>query len=303
MPLIPWSNRISGGGIEAGGNSGHLPPTVRRTTRCRSTATVSRAPGRVLQHSRPSHRAGAGQPASSRPSTIAPCSPTSCRRPELHHAPGGRASWATSRRPTASASIPGCRAQPTRRWRRRRPRVWLEHAAPPARTGKSPLHERPDWDFRAPRGRSRRAGSTTPSTAGSARRGSAGPSAVAPVDRRPRRSSPPASSTRPGRTSGFFCLEPVTHPVDAFHLPGLPRPAGAGARPRLRGLLPLHGRSRCLKADENHEKDRRASTRRTGGRSRTCRRPCAVSARRPGSPPSCPGTRSASARSRPCSST
>ena len=26
----------------------------------------------------------------------------------------------------------------------------------------------------------------------------------------------------PGRAAPFFCLEPVSHPVDAFHLPGAP---------------------------------------------------------------------------------
>ena len=51
-PMVPWFNRISGGGFSFGGTFYPIAPNFR-TTRCRSTATAGCRPGRWSSTRRP----------------------------------------------------------------------------------------------------------------------------------------------------------------------------------------------------------------------------------------------------------
>ena len=49
----------------------------------------------------------------------------------------------------------------------------------------------------------------------------------------------------PNADVSFFCLEPVSHPVDAFHLPGMPGLRVLRAGERLDATCTFHVRATC----------------------------------------------------------
>jgi aldose 1-epimerase len=216
-PLAPWSNRISGGGIESGGRFWPLRPN---------------RPGEPY----PIHGDGWQRPWRVERRTAAEISmalesndqPPFDYRAELTYALADNAltmRLAVQHRGAAAAPY-GLGFHP---WLPRRPDtllelsaadVWLEQADHlPA--GKVPIAERPDWDFARAR----------PLPAGWINNGFAGWSGSARVRWPEHGLQLTVTATAeldtcilysPDRDAAFFCLEPVSHPVDAFHLPGMP---------------------------------------------------------------------------------
>ncbi|MGE3738559.1 MAG: aldose 1-epimerase [Geminicoccaceae bacterium] len=98
--------------------------------------------------------------------------------------------------------------------------VWLE-TADHLPAGKVPVSARPDWDFRRER-------PLPDAWINNAFSGWPGTARVSWPERGLRLTvtATPELDTcilySPDRDATFFCLEPVSHPVDAFHLPGMP---------------------------------------------------------------------------------
>ena len=216
-PLVPWSNRISGGGIEAGGRFWPLRPNrpgepypihgdgwqrpwrVERHT----AAEISMA----LESSDQSpfdYRAELAYALADNALTM---------RLAVQHRGAVAAPYGLGFHPwlprTADTLLELSAAD-----------VWLEQADHlPA--GKVPIAERPDWDFARAR----------PLPAGWINNGFAGWSGSARVRWPGHGLQLTVTATAeldtcivysPDRDAPYFCLEPVSHPVDAFHLPGMP---------------------------------------------------------------------------------
>jgi aldose 1-epimerase len=216
-PLVPWSNRISGGGIKADGRFWPLRPNW---------------PGEPY----PIHGDGWQRPwrverRTGEEVVLALQSgdqPPFDYRAELTYALAGHAlimRLAVSHRGTVAAPY-GLGFHP---WLPRTPdtllelpaaEVWLE-TVDYLPAGKVPVAQRPDWDFVRER----------PLPAGWINNAFFGWSGSARVRWPERRLQLTVTATpelgtcilySPGRDAPFFCLEPVSHPVDAFHLPGRP---------------------------------------------------------------------------------
>ena len=157
------------------------------------------------------------------------------RRANADHAPGRRASRRVAgalrpRLPPLAAAHTGYRCCSCQRRE-----VWLETADHlPAGNGAG--RRTAGLGFRACASAARRPGSTTASPAGTATArdrlaASIGCSSTVAADARALHLHPLFAQSA---DADFFCFEPVSHPVDAFHLPGMPglRTLAAGRAPR-----------------------------------------------------------------------
>ena len=216
-PLVPWSNRISGGGIEAGGRFWPLRPNWPGAPYPIHGDGWQR-PWRVERHT-------AGEVVLALESSD---QPPFDYRAELTYALAGSAltmRLAVLHRGAVTAPY-GLGFHP---WLPRTPgtlielpasEVWLE-TADHMPAGKVPIAARPDWDFARWR----------PLPTDWINNGFSGWSGTARV-RWPEHGlqlsveATPELGTcilySPSEDAPFFCLEPVSHPVDAFHLPGMP---------------------------------------------------------------------------------
>jgi aldose 1-epimerase len=218
MPLIPWSNRISGGGIEAGGKfwplaANRMPddPLPIHGDGFQSIWSVhehsdSRIVLELVSRKQPpfDYRALLAYELAGSSFTM---------RLSVEHRGDVPTPYGLGFHPwfprAAGTTLEAPAAE-----------VWLEHPNHlPDR--KIPVRERPDWDFSLSR-------NLPLGKINNAFDGWLGKARI----RWPERSlslsltaSPELATCiifSPGPGSGFFCLEPVTHPVDAFHLPGMP---------------------------------------------------------------------------------
>jgi aldose 1-epimerase len=215
--LVPWSNRISGGGIEAGGRFWALSPNLPPEP-CPIHGDGWQKPWRVETQDETTLRL----------ELVSGDQPPFDYRAELTYALDGprlRVGLAVEHRGDVPAPY-GLGLHP---WLPRTPLTTLE--APAARAwletgehlpdGSLPVRERPEWDFSMSR----------PLPASWINNGFDGWIGKARV-RWPEHglalsiaASPELATCivfSPGAEAGFFCLEPVTHPVDAFNLPGAP---------------------------------------------------------------------------------
>ena len=216
-PLVPWSNRISGGGIEAGGRFWPLQPNW---------------PGEPY----PIHGDGWRRPWRVERHTVAEIvlGLDSTEQPPFdYHAQ--LTYGLTGDGLTMRLSVEHRGAVPTpyglgfHPWLPRTPgtmlelpatEVWLETADyMPA--GKVPIGGRPDWDFARAR----------PLPTSWINNGFAGWHGTARVIwpehglQLSVHATPELGTCivySPSADASFFCLEPVSHPVDAFHLPDMP---------------------------------------------------------------------------------
>jgi aldose 1-epimerase len=216
--LVPWSNRISGGGVEAGGRfwplAANFPgePCPLHGDGWLSPWTVEEeAPDRV----RLSLRSTALPPFDYRAELA-----YAVAGPSLEVALAVEHLGAVEGVPYGLGLHPWLPRTPEARLRAPAAEIWLEdrHHLP---AGKIAAHERPDWDFTAGRGL----------PAGWVNNGFSGWDGWAAADWPERRirlevAASPELATyvlfSRGAASGSFCFEPVSHPVDAFHLPGRP---------------------------------------------------------------------------------
>lgn len=215
--LVPWSNRISQGGIAAGGRfwplAANLPPEP-----CPIHGDGWQKPWRLVEQ-------GADLVRLALDSRDQP--PFDYRALLTYRLDGPSLTIGLAVEHRGEVPTPyGLGLHP---WLPRTPAttleapaaaVWLETAEhlPDRRV---PLRERTAWDFATAR----------PLPAGwinNAFDGWAGRAEVRWPERglRLALAASPGLSTcivfSPAADAGFFCLEPVTHPVDAFHLPGMP---------------------------------------------------------------------------------
>lgn len=226
-PLVPWSNRISGGGIEADGRFWPLQPNWPGCPypihgdgwqRPWTVADQARDRVRLVLESREQ--------------------PPFAYRAELTYwlasAGFGMAlsveQHGATPAPFGLGFHPWFPRTPATTLRARAATVWLE-TADHLPAGSAPVADRPEWDFA--RGR--------PLPAAWVNNGFAGWDGKA-VIRWPERglaleiAADPALASyilySPSAAADFFCFEPVSHPVDAFHLPGRPglRTLAAGER-------------------------------------------------------------------------
>ena len=217
-PLVPWSNRISGGGIDAGGRFWPLQPNWQGAPYPIHGDGWQRPWRWSRQHAGAKLRltldSRAQPPFDYRAELTYALAGTA-----LTHAADGRAPRrvAGSLRPGLSPLVPAhtrSRCEPGRR------PIWLE-TADHMPAGKVPIAARPDWDFARWR----------PLPTDWINNGFSGWNGTARV-RWPEHGlqlsveATPELGTcilySPNEDAPFFCLEPVSHPVDAFHLPGLP---------------------------------------------------------------------------------
>ena len=216
-PLVPWSNWISGGGIEAGARFWPLRPNL---------------PGEEYPiHGdgwrRPWHveRQMAAEIVLGLDSTDQP--PFDYHAQLAYGLTGDNVTMGLSVEHRGAVPVPyGLGFHP---WLPRTPgtllelpatEVWLE-AADHLPAGQVPIGARPDWDFAQAR----------PLPADWINNGFAGWPGTARVIwpehglQLTVNASPELGTCivySPGADASFFCLEPVSHPVDAFHLPGTP---------------------------------------------------------------------------------
>lgn len=216
-PLVPWSNRISGGGIEAGGRFWPLranwpgaPYPIHGEGWQQAWQVERRTAAEVVLALESD-----GQPPFDYRArlTYALADDALTMRLAVEH----RGAVAV---PYGLGFHPWLPRTPDTRLELAASEVWLETAAHlPA--GKVPIGDRPDWDFARER----------PLPDAWINNGFSGWAGTARV-RWPERglrltvTASPVLDTcilySPGRDATFFCLEPVSHPVDAFHLPGMP---------------------------------------------------------------------------------
>jgi aldose 1-epimerase len=216
-PLVPWSNRISGGGIVAGGRFWPLRPNWPGEP-YPMHGDGWRRPWRVERHA----------DAELVLALDSADQPPFAYRAELTYALAGNAlTMRLGVENRAAVATPyGLGFHP---WLPRTPDTLLElraaevslETADHLPAGKVPVTARPDWDF----ARARRL------PVDWINNGFAGWSGSARV-RWPGRelqltmTATPELGTcivySPDRDAPFFCLEPVSHPVDAFQLPGMP---------------------------------------------------------------------------------
>lgn len=216
-PLLPWSNRVSGGGIEAGGRFWPLPANVpgepypihgdgwQRPWQVARQAAAEIVLALASDRQPPfDYRAEL---------TYALSSDALTMRLAVEHRGAVTAPYGLGFHPWLPRT-PGTRLELAAR------EVWLE-TADHLPAGKVPIGERPGWDFT--RGRA-----LPDAWINNAFVGWAGTARVCWPERGLRLTvtASPALATcilySPGRDAAFFCLEPVSHPVDAFHLPGMP---------------------------------------------------------------------------------
>ncbi|MFL5331602.1 MAG: aldose 1-epimerase, partial [Geminicoccaceae bacterium] len=216
-PLVPWSNRISGGGIDMGGRHWQLRPNW---------------PGEPY----PIHGNGWQRPWRVDRHTAAEILltldnsdlPPFAYRAELSYALNANAlvmrlavqHYGVVAVPYGLGFHPWLPRTPDTLLELSATGVWLE-TSDHLPAGKVHLAERPDWDFARAR----------PLPTGWINNGFAGWSGSARA-RWPGHGlqltmmATPELGTcilySPDNESPFFCLEPVSHPVDAFHLPGMP---------------------------------------------------------------------------------
>lgn len=226
-PLVPWSNRISGGGIETGGRFWPLQPNW---------------PGEPY----PIHGDGWRRPWQVARHTAdlieltleSNAQPPFDYRAELNYALAhDRLTIRLAVQHRGTVAVPyGLGLHP---WLPRTPGMLLELPAPevwletsdrlPA--GNVPIDARPEWDFVRPR----------PLPADWINNGFSGWRGTARVlwpewGMQLTLAATPELGTcivySPGGAATFFCLEPVSHPVDAYHLPDNPglRTLRAGER-------------------------------------------------------------------------
>ena len=216
-PLVPWSNRISGGGIEAGGRFWPLRPNWSGEP-YPIHGDGWRKPWRVERHT--TAEIVLGLDSSDQPPfdyhaelTYALTGDGLTMRLALQHRGDVPTPYGLGFHPWLPRTL-GTLLE------LRATEVWLE-TADHMPAGKVPVGERPDWDFAPAR--------LLP--AGWINNGFAGWTGTARV-RWPEHglqltvTATPELGTcivySPGEDASFFCLEPVSHPVDAHHLPGMP---------------------------------------------------------------------------------
>jgi aldose 1-epimerase len=219
--LVPWSNRISGGGFNFAGEFHRLDPNL--------PGEAYPIHGNGFSSSWSVERSGpARAELSLRSNGPGPF------RYEAHAAyalSAGALAMRLSVRNLGQAPLPfGLGFHP---WIVRGPDTQLEAKAArvllettdhlPA--GEAPLDSRPEWDFAAPR-------ALPAAWVNNAFLGWDGRAAVYWPDRGLRldiAAEPPLLTFilySPGAEADFFCFEPVTHPVDAHNLPGGPKANG-----------------------------------------------------------------------------
>lgn len=218
MPLIPWSNRISGGGIEAGGKFWPLPANRAPDDPMPIHGDGFQSAWTVLEHG--ASRIVLELVSSKQPPfdyrallTYAVDGPSFTMRLGVEHRGEVPTPYGLGFHPWLPRAADTTLEAPAAE-------IWLEHANHlPDR--KIPARERPDWDFS-------RARLLPPGRINNAFVGWTGRAKIRWPERRLALAmdcSPELSTCiifSPGPESGFFCIEPVTHPVDAFHLPGMP---------------------------------------------------------------------------------
>jgi aldose 1-epimerase len=215
-PLVPWSNRVSAGGIEAGGRLWPLLPNLpgepypihgdgwqaawEVVEASAAEATLAHA-GAVGPHR---YRAELG---------YALAGSTLTMRLSVEHRGDTEAPYGLGFHPWLPRT-PGTTLHAAA------PTVWLE-TPDHLPAGAVPVGERAEWDFRAPRRLPRRwVNNGFSGWDGRAR--VAWPEHGLALDVE---ADPPLSTFilySPSADAGFFCFEPASHPVDAFHLPGMP---------------------------------------------------------------------------------
>jgi aldose 1-epimerase len=233
-PLLPWSNRISGGGFPFGGRVHALDPNApgepfplhgdawqRRWT---VTAAYDRralltlrdggtGPFRYDAMMAVALRAGPAR------ATLSLLLAVENRGPPL---PYGLGFHPTFRRASGTSLLAPADA------------VWLEDARH-LPTERVPVASRPEWDFATPRRLP--AGWINNAFEGWTRRARLAPVAVHTVTLAASRRLGTLVVYSPGGDAPFVCVEPVSHPVDAHNLPEAPGLVVLGTGERARAWL------------------------------------------------------------------
>lgn len=216
-PLVPWSNRISGGGIEAGGGFWPLRPNWPGEPYPIHGDGWQR-PWQVERHT--AQTVGLVLESDQQPPftyraelTYSLAHDGLTMRLAVEHRGDVAVRYGLGFHPWLPRQQGVLLQGPARE-------IWLETSEYlPA--GKVALASRPDWDFACPR----------PLPTGWINNAMAGWTGTARVVWPERGlqvavTATPALDTcivySPGESAPFFCLEPVSHPVDAHHLPGSP---------------------------------------------------------------------------------
>ena len=216
-PLVPWSNRISGGGIEAGGRFWPLRPNwpgapypIHGDGWQRPWRVERRTDGEVAL----SLESDDQPPYDYRAElSYALTNDALTMRLAVQHRGPVATPYGLGFHPWLPRTSDTLLELPAAE-------VWLE-TADHLPAGKVPVAEQPDWDFARER----------PLPDAWINNGFAGWSGMARVlwpehGLRLTVTATPELGTcivySPDRAAPFFCLEPVSHPVDAFHLPGMP---------------------------------------------------------------------------------
>jgi aldose 1-epimerase len=219
--LIPWSNRISGGGITVGKRFYPLKPN-REGEPYPIHGDGFQQAWRVVE-TRPDliHLAiesAVQAPYDYRAHVVYGLTPTALTmRMEVEHQGDEPALYGMGFHPWFPRT-PGVTLEAPART------VWLE-TEDHLPAGAVPVAERPEWDFRT-------AKPLPPTPVNNGFTGWQGQARIAWPERglAVEIKAEPELSTymlySPAQDCGFFCFEPVSHPVDAFHLPGGPQANG-----------------------------------------------------------------------------
>jgi aldose 1-epimerase len=219
--LIPWSNRISGGGITVGSRFYPLKPN-REGEPYPIHGDGFQQAWRVVE-TRPDliHLAiesAVQAPYDYRAHVVYGLSPTALTmRMEVEHQGDEPAPYGMGFHPWFPRT-PGVTLEAPART------VWLE-TEDHLPAGAVPVAERPEWDFGT-------AKPLPPTPVNNGFTGWQGQARIAWPERglAVEIKAEPEFSTymlySPAQDCGFFCFEPVSHPVDAFHLPGGPQANG-----------------------------------------------------------------------------
>ena len=216
-PLVPWSNRISGGGIDAGAAFWPLQPNWQGAPYPIHGDALQR-PWVVAEHT----------DAKLRLTLDSRAQPPFDYRAELTYALAGptlRMDLMVEQRGATPAPFglgfhPWFPRTPDTTPRARAATIWLE-TADHLPAGTAELSERPHWDFSSER----------PLPSAWVNNGFSGWDGEAVIDWPQlgvsvQIAADPVLSTyilySPSADADFFCFEPVSHPIDAFHLPGMP---------------------------------------------------------------------------------
>lgn len=219
--LVPWSNRISGGGIEVEGRFYPLAPNragepypIHGDGFQQPWSVVNASPGLVLLRL----ESAVQRPYEYSAHVVYSLTDDALMmRMEVEHQGDEPALYGLGFHPWFPRT-PGVTLEAPAQT------VWLE-TEDHLPAGSVPVAERPEWDFRAPR--------PLPSTpVNNGFTGWTGRARIAwpELDLAVEIEAEPELSTyilySPAADCGFFCVEPVSHPVDAFHLPGGPQAHG-----------------------------------------------------------------------------